>query len=46
MDVYCCCLEKAVITKDTKAECKSNLFKNKRDWNGGLQQVFIYTKQN
>ena len=34
--VYCCCLKKAVITKDTKAECKSNLFKNKRDWKGGI----------
>ena len=34
--VYCCCLKKAVITKDIKAECKSNLFKNKRDWKGGI----------
>ena len=34
--VYCCCLKKAVITIDIQAECKSNLFKNKRDWKGGI----------
>ena len=41
--------KKAVIFKDIKAECKSNLFKKKKkklDWMGGVQQVFIYTKKN
>ena len=39
--------KKAVISKDIKAECKSNLFKKKKklDWMGGVQQVFIYTKK-